>query len=140
MRLQVASVSIPLVAACAPWAAGPRVTPRQSGIVGEWVAPMIPDAPDTTVFRFGADGTVSEVVVGTAGIVGTSSWGPYRIYVDSGARYLLCFAFRRSRSLPACRFFRVVPETGDGGRRLELFSWVEQRDSLVEVWHERVAR
>lgn len=140
MRLQVACISIPLAAACAPWAAEPRLSPQESGIVGEWVASVIPGSPDTTVFRFAADGSVSEVWVGPAGVVRSSSWGPFRTYGDSGTRHLLCFAFRRSRSLPACRYFRVVREGGGAGRRLELFNWVEQRDSLVEVWCERVAR
>ncbi|HWZ27912.1 MAG TPA: hypothetical protein VNX15_05095 [Gemmatimonadales bacterium] len=140
MRLPASIVSIPLVAACAPWAAGPRLTPSQSGIVGEWVPLAAPGSPDTTVFRFAADGLVTEMFIGAVGVIRSSPWGPYRIYGGSGARHLLCFAFRRSRSLPACRYFRVVPEPADAGRALELFAWVEQKDSVVEVWRERVAR
>ncbi|HEX4560650.1 MAG TPA: hypothetical protein VH113_02360 [Gemmatimonadales bacterium] len=142
MRLRVASVSIPLVAACAPWAAGARLPPRASGIVGAWAAPAAPGSADTTVLEFASDGTASEARIEPSGTVRRVPWGPFRIYADSGARHLLCFAFRRSRALPACRYYRVVSQTdsaGEAHRRLELLHWVEQADTEVQVWRERVA-
>ena len=129
-------------AACAPWSHGGGLSPDASGLIGAWIAPQVPGLPDTTVLRFGADGTVAELRLEPSGDVRTSPWGPFRTYPDSGTRRLLCFAFRRSRSQSACRYYRVLVVADTGGRtrrQLHLLSWVGDNRPTPEVWTERAS-
>ena len=141
MSLRYATVSLPLLAACASWSGGPRLAPDESGLVGAWIAPAAPGSPDSAVLQFGADGRAASLRIKAAS-ADTTPWGPYRAYTGSPAGRLLCFAFRRSRSVPACRHYQVtmgVDSAGQTYRRLELGPWVTDNDSAVEVWRERSA-
>lgn len=50
----------------------------------------------------------------------------------------ICFASRRSRALPACRYFQVDPSNGAARitRRLQLLDWVEEKPGTPEEWIE----
>src|SRR5690242_1565624 len=112
--------------ACAPWARGPRLSPASSGLLGERVAPTRSPSTDTTVLRFDADGTAEEVQLGPGHEERRIRFGPFRVYADTGRVRLLCFAYRRGRNQPACRYFELdtlMDQSGRIRRQLQLRNW-----------------
>ncbi|HVH66594.1 MAG TPA: hypothetical protein VM716_01870 [Gemmatimonadales bacterium] len=119
------------------------MTPLASGLVGEWVASRVTGSPDTTLLRFSPDGTVEQVRIRPGQKASRTPFGPFRVYADTGRTRLLCFAFRRGRASPACRYFEVdtLPGATGGGqgrlRRLRLLDWVTDKGGAPETWTER---
>jgi len=53
---------------------------------------------------------------------------------------LICFSFRRGRTLPACRYFQVdtlIQATGETQRQLRLLDWVDEKRGTQEIWIEK---
>ena len=139
MRACVLLTLVVLLAACAPWARGPRVPPVESGLLGEWIGPVSLGA-DTTLWRFGADGNLVQVLIKPAQAPREIPFGPFRLYADTGRRQLICFSFRRGRTLPACRYFQVdtlIQATGETQRQLRLLDWVDEKRGTQEIWIEK---
>ena len=139
MRACVLLTLVVLLAACAPWARGPRVSPVESGLLGEWIGPVSPGA-DTTLWRFAADGNLVQVLIKPAQAPREIPFGPFRLYADTGRRQLICFSFRRGRTLPACRHFQVdtlIQATGETQRQLRLLDWVDEKRGTQEIWIEK---
>jgi len=132
-------LTLVLLAACAPWARGPRVSPVESGLLGEWIGPVSLGA-DTTLWRFAADGNLVQVLIKPAQAPREIPFGPFRVYADTGRRQLICFSFRRGRTLPACRYFQVdtlIQATGETHRQLRLLNWVGEKRATLEIWIEK---
>ena len=132
-------LTLVLLAACAPWARGPRVSPVESGLLGEWIGPVSLGA-DTTLWRFAADGKLVQVQIKPAQQLRETPFGPFRVYADTGRRQLICFSFRRGRTLPACRYFQVdtlIQATGETHRQLRLLDWVDEKRGTQEIWIEK---
>jgi len=139
MRACVLLTLVVLLAACAPWARGPRVSPVESGLLGEWIGPVSLGA-DTTLWRFAADGNLVQVLIKPAQAPREIPFGPFRVYADTGRRQLICFSFRRGRTLPACRYFQVdtlIQATGETQRQLRLLDWVDEKRGTQEIWIEK---
>ena len=139
MRACVLLTLVVLLAACAPWARGPRVSPVESGLLGEWIGPVSLGA-DTTLWRFAADGNLVQVLIKPAQAPREIPFGPFRLYADTGRRQLICFSFRRGRTLPACRYFQVdtlIQATGETQRQLRLLDWVDEKRGTQEIWIEK---
>ena len=139
MRACVLLTLVVLLAACAPWARGPRVSPVESGLLGEWIGPVSLGA-DTTLWRFAADGNLVQVLIKPAQAPREIPFGPFRLYADTGRRQLICFSFRRGRTLPAYRYFQVdtlIQATGETQRQLRLLDWVDEKRGTQEIWIEK---
>ena len=139
MRACVLVTLVVLLAACAPWARGPRVSPVESGLLGEWIGPVSLGS-DTTLWRFAADGNLVQVLIKPAQAPREIPFGPFRLYADTGRRQLICFSFRRGRTLPACRYFQVdtlIQATGETHRQLRLLDWVDEKRGTQEIWIEK---
>jgi hypothetical protein len=69
--------------------------------------------------------------------------GPFRVWADTGRVRLVCFALRRGRSEPACRYFEVdtlIDESGRRQRRLRFLNWVTEHGTATpETWTERTS-
>jgi len=129
-----------LLAACAPWARGPRVSPAASGLLGEWIGPVRPGRADTTLWRFAADGKLVQVQIKPAQQPEETPFGPFRVYAHTGQRQVVCFSFRRGRTLRACRYFQVdtlLQPTGGSHRELRLLDWVDEKRGTQEIWIEK---
>lgn len=116
------------------------MSPRASGLVGEWVAPASLGSRDTTLLRFAEDGTASELRVRPGAPVGEVPFGPFQVYADTGRTELVCFAYRRGRERPSCRYFAVDTVTAASGRprrQLRLLNWVNEKPNGSEIWTER---
>ena len=131
-------LTLVLLAACAPWARGPRVSPVESGLLGEWIGPVSLGA-DTTLWRFAADGKLVQVQIKPGQQLRETPFGPFRVYADAGRRQLICFSFRRGRTLPACRYFQVdtLIQAAGARRQLRLLQWVDEKHETQEIWIEK---
>src|SRR2546422_8380735 len=78
-----------------------------SRLVGEWAPSGRPRSTDTTLLRFGPDGSAEQLQLGPGHEPREIPFGPFRVYADTGRMRLLCFSLRRGRSQPACRYFQV---------------------------------
>ena len=124
-----------LLAACAPWAHGPQVSPAASGLVGEWVGPVTPESADTTRWRFTAEGTSEQVRIRRSDEPQRTPFGSFRVYADTGRIQLICFSFRRGRARPGCRYFQVdTPSNAGAIRELRLLNWVGEKQRNPEIW------
>jgi len=95
---------------------------------------------DTTLWRFAADGQLVQVQIEPAQALREIPFGPFRVYADTGRRQLICFSFRRGRTLPACRYFQVdtlIQATGETHRQLRLLNWVGEKRATLEIWIEK---
>jgi len=129
-----------LAAACAPWARGPRVSPIESGLVGDWIGPVRPGSVVTTHWQFTPDGTSGQMHIRPSHRPQQDPFGPFRVYADTGNTQLICFSFRRGRARPGCRYFHIDTLTDASqqvGRRLRLLNWVGEKKGTPEIWTER---
>ena len=127
--------------ACAAWPRGSQLSPAASGLVGEWAASGRPRSTDTTLLRFGPDGSAEQLQLASGHKPRAIPLGPFRVYADTGRMRLLCFSLRRGRSQPACRYFQVdtlVAESGRVRRQLQLLDWVAEQGASPERWTERM--
>lgn len=124
--------------ACAPWPRGPQLSPAASGLVGEWLAPGKPRPPDTTVLQFAPSGSARETVRQGGHETQEVPLGQFRVWADTGRVRMVCYAARRSRSEPGCRYFAVdsvIDAAGRHWRRLRFFNWVTARaETTPETW------
>ena len=126
--------------ACAAWPRGSQLSPSASGLVGEWAPSGRPRSTDTTLLRFGPDGSAEQLQLGPGHAPREIPFGPFRVYADTGRTRLLCFSLRRGRSQPACRYFQVdtlIGESGGVRRQLRLLDWVAGHRASPENWTER---
>jgi hypothetical protein len=126
--------------ACAAWPRGAQLSPAASGLVGEWASSRRPRSTDTTLLRFGPDGSAEQLQRGPGHKPREIPFGPFRVYADTGRMRLLCFSLRRGRSQPACRYFQVdtlIDESGRVRRQLHFLDWVAEHGTGPESWTER---
>jgi len=126
--------------ACAAWPRGSQLSPAASGLVGDWAASGRSRSTDTTLLRFGPDGSAEQLQLAPGHTAREISFGPFRVFADTGRMRLLCFSLRRGRSQPACRYFQVdtlIDESGRVRRQLRFLDWVAEHGAGPESWTER---
>lgn len=90
------------------------------------------------MLQFGPDGCAEQLHLTTGHETRELPLGPFRVWADTGRVRVICFATRRSRSEPGCRYFEVdtlTDESGHQQRRLRFLNWVTEHGvTAPETW------